>query len=160
MTCEAWLWECGVSGRWGGEADRWPEVGPRKTTAPVIQEGSSQHLLGFWGSHYCLTDLQITFGLQIRTSSMGPSAVLTTSEGTRPAWPWESSHFPGHAQISNKLGTDLKSEERMILKSIFIREKGLPFLLFLFLEGFVSRLGFKCTVGVLTVLLKQGSLNS
>lgn len=56
----------------GWETDWWPEVGPRKITAPIIQEGSSQHPLGFWGSHYCLMGLQIIFRLQIRASWDGP----------------------------------------------------------------------------------------
>lgn len=80
----------------------------------------------------------------------GYEACLTL--GTQP--------LPRTCSDQNKLGTDLKSEERVILKSIFIREKGLPFFLFLSLEGFGSRLGFKCTVGVLTVPLKQGSVDS
>lgn len=42
----------------------------------------------------------------------------------------------------------------MILKSMFIREEGLPFFLFLSPGVFVSKLGFKCRVGDLIILIR------
>lgn len=55
------------------EADRWPDVGPRKTLAPFFRKTLPNNPQGFCGSCYCFMGLPV-FDLQIRAASDEPTS--------------------------------------------------------------------------------------